>query len=35
VNLIEMSPARIQVSTLIWASEKNGFQPGPVRTFSR
>ncbi|MGH7627538.1 MAG: metallophosphoesterase family protein [Gemmatimonadaceae bacterium] len=35
VNVIEMSPAHIQVSTLIWTSAASGFQPGPVRTFSR
>lgn len=35
VNLIHLTPAGIEVHTLIWAGHENRFIPGPVKSFTR
>lgn len=35
VNVITLSPARIDVQTFIWGGHENAFLPGPVRSFAR
>ena len=35
MNLIDLSPAAVEVATLIWSSETRAFVPGPARRFDR